>query len=135
MTFNATKIATGTSLVGAGALAGVLLAPKAAESERAANTLPAPATVVRTIHIKRVHHRVIHEKPKHVRHAAQAAAPAAASTPVAAVSAAPPPVQPVVAAPAPAPTHQPLRTRTSGSGGSGGGESEHEGGEHGGGDD
>jgi hypothetical protein len=132
MIFNATKIAAGTSLLGAGGLAGVLLAPKPAESERAAGALPAPAPVVRTVHIKRVHHRVIHEKPKRVHHAAPAAP---APAPVAAATAAPAPIRPVAPAPAPAPTRQPLRTRTSGSATTGESEHEHEGGEHGGGDD
>ena len=133
MIFNATRIAAGISLLGAGGLAGVLLAPKTAESERAASTLPLPAPVVRTVHIKRVHHRVIHEKPKRVHHAAVGAA--TDLVPIAPEAAAPAPTRPATAAPAPAPTGRPLRTRTSGSGTTGQSEHEHEGGEHGGGDD
>jgi hypothetical protein len=129
MTSTATKIAAGTSLVGLGGIAGLLLAPQQGDAERAAASVAqTPAPEVRTVHIKRVHHRTIHLKPKHEHHvAAAAAAPAAAPAPVPVVQSAPPP--------APAPT-SPIRTRTSGSGGSGsdddGGhehESEHEGGD------
>jgi hypothetical protein len=123
MTFNPTHIAAGASLLGIGGVAGVLLAPQSAESENAAavRTQTAAPPVVRTVHVKRVHHRTIHEKPHVVRHPARAAA----SGPVAAAPA-PAPVQQVAAAPAPAPTPHPLRTRTSGSAGSGDGEHEHE---------
>jgi hypothetical protein len=127
MTFNPTHIAAGASLLGIGGAAGVLLAPQSAESQNAAavRTQAAPPPVVRTVHVKRVHHRTIHEKPHVVQHAERAAT----SAPVAAAPA-PAPVQPVAAAPAPAATPHPLRTRTSGSAGSGDGEREH-GGDHG----
>jgi hypothetical protein len=124
MTSNATKIAAGTSLLGVGGLVGVLLAPQPDGGERAAATVQTAAPVVRTVHIKRVHHRTIHEKPK-AQHVHAAAAPAAAA------AVAPSPVRQVVAAPAPAPAQHPLRTRSSG-GGTGSGENEHE---HEGGDD
>ncbi len=74
MTSNATKIAAGVSLLGLGGIGGLLLAPQQGDAERSAATVTqAAAPEVRTIHIKRVHHRTIHEKPKHVRHASAAA--------------------------------------------------------------
>jgi hypothetical protein len=124
MTFNASNIAIGTSLLGGGVLAGVLLAPHDAESRRTVAAVP-PAPVVRTVHIKRVHHRTVHERVHHQRLRAAVPTPAAvvpAATPVRLVSAAPP-----------APVRHELRTRTSGSGGGGGHEAEHE--HEGGGDD
>jgi hypothetical protein len=118
MRLNATNIATGTSLLGAGVVTGVLLAPHNAESRRPV-TAAAPPPVVRTVHIKRVHHRTIHERARHAVHAAAPAHAAAAVVPAA---------QPVrlVAAPPPAPVQHPLRTRTSGSGGGSGSGGEHE---------
>jgi hypothetical protein len=124
MTNNATKIAAGTSLLGVGGMAGVLLAPQKGAAPAAAVTLPAPPAVVRTVHIKHVHYRTVHEHPKASSH--QAVGAAAGASAVTATPAAPAP-QPV-AAPVPAPVSvQPrIRTRTSGGGGGGAG-GEHEG--------
>lgn len=102
MTFNVTRVAAGSSLLGIGGLAGVLLAPRGAEHPRAPVQ---PATVVRTVYIKRVHHRTIHVRPKPVPRPKAAAAAAVA----------PPPAPVQVAATPPAPAPSPLRTRTSGS--------------------
>jgi hypothetical protein len=125
MTFKPTQIAAGASLLGIGGVAGVLLAPQNAESQNAAavRMQAAPPPVVRTIHVRRVHHRTIHEKPHVVHHVTRAAAsaPAAvAAAPAPAQAAAP--VRQVSAAPAP----HPLRTRTSGSSGSGSDDGGHE---------
>ncbi len=135
MTFKPTQIAAGASLLGIGGVAGVLLAPQSAESENAAavRSQAAAPPLVRTIHVKRVHHRTIREKPHLVHHVTQAAASAPAAVAVAPAPAAAP-VRQVAAVPAPAPAPHPLRTRTSGSSGSGDGEHEH-GGDHEGGDD
>ena len=129
MILSATKIATGAVLVGGGALAGVVAAPQgtSAQSSPVAATEP----VVRTVHVKRVHRRTVHEKLHHHRgrgaEAERGGNHAATSAGVATTS-----VQ-RAAAPVPAVTpQQPLRTRTSGSSGSGRGENEvedHNGGE------
>ena len=121
MTSTATKIAAGTSLVGLGGIAGLLLAPQQGDAERAASSVAqTPAPEVRTVHIKRVHHRTIHAKPKREHHAA--AAQATAATPAVAPAAAPVPVTQAAPSPAPAPTQAPIRTRTSGTGNSGSGD-------------
>jgi hypothetical protein len=110
MIVNFTKIAVGTCLLGVGGVGGVLLAPQDTPRERTTTSAP---VVLRTVHVKHVHRRTIHEKPHRVQ-----AAP---------VHVAVAPVRQVVAAPPPAPAQHPLRTRTSGSGGSGSGDDhEHE---------